>query len=155
MMVIDVVSYSPQVRLRMKEEKAEEKAKEEAVVKKGLRAEFLRWQIYELNRYMTESVSRAQQFLDTVNSTATTEVLSRFLPTSVVQRIQQDSATLSSSMYLPLLKLEGNVLSVGNTTITIPIQAVKIAHKSEPFPAKAWTTSLQVRKSLKAKTVSI
>jgi len=130
--------------MRMKSEAAEEKREEEAVMKTGLRAEFVRWQIYELNRYMTESITRAQQFLDTVNSSATTDVLSRFLPASVVARIQQDSATLSSSMYMPLFKLDGQTLSIGNTTLKLPVKLINIAHKSEPFPQREWASSLQV-----------
>lgn len=65
----------------MEQEAEKEKREEEATVKKGLRLEFELWHELELSRYMSETLARTKDLIDSVGSSAEMrEALSKLPP---------------------------------------------------------------------------
>jgi hypothetical protein len=125
-----------QVRQRMEQEAEKEKREEEATVKKGLRLEFELWHELELSRYLSETLAKTKETIDSVGGSAELrEVLSRLSP-----QVQ----ALASDLYAAVSR--NLPFRIDSSTVDNVLGTIQIGHRPERLPSASmdWEAALNV-----------
>jgi FtsZ-binding cell division protein ZapB len=123
-----------EVRQRIEQKVQQEKREEAETVKTGLRMEFERWQAFEFNRYITDTMLRTKELIGSYvsDSPEVREILAR-TPPQLRELIRDWDTRLSA-------------LPAGLTSIDVGklMSNVKIGHRPEDFPRKDWEDAISV-----------